>query len=103
MGSTVKQEGKYQYQYAPEPTNTSRMAGNVVTVPAELQKEIDPRQRYRAMAEQPFGQEPLVTEQPLNPPPQSAQPQQQNQPSQRDAKAVDATLLLAEYSGKKNR
>ena len=53
MGTSVKQEGKYQSMYAPSPSYPSRMAGNVVTVPSELTNEIDPRQRYRVMGEQP--------------------------------------------------
>jgi len=64
MGSTVKQEGKYQYQSAPTPDSPSRMAGNVITMPAELGKEIDPRNRYRTMGEEVPEQKPLATEQP---------------------------------------
>lgn len=75
MGSTVKQEGKYQYKYAPEPSYTSRMAGNVITIPSEVGEEVDPRKRYRSMSEQPFGQQTLATEQP--PVPQEYSPQQQ--------------------------
>ena len=55
MGTSVKQEGKYQSMYAPSPSYPSRMAGNVVTVPSELTKEIDPRNRYREIGEAPFG------------------------------------------------
>ena len=58
MGTSVKQEGKYQSMAAPSPSYPSRMAGNVVTVPSELTNELDPRQRYRVMGEQPQMQQP---------------------------------------------
>jgi len=80
MGSTVKREGKYQYQIAPTPDSPSRMAGNVITMPAELGKEIDPRNRYRTTGEESFKQEPLVTEQPFA---QPQQPTQTPQPQER--------------------
>lgn len=54
MGASVRQEGKYQSMAAPTPPSASRMAGNVVTIPSELERDLDPRQRYRGMGEQPL-------------------------------------------------
>lgn len=109
MGSTVKQEGKYQYKYAPEPSYTSRMAGNVITIPSEVGEEVDPRKRYKSMAEQPFGQQTLAAEQP--PVPQEYSPQQQQSITPQSGKRQSFTDQIAfrwleamqmRYSDKKN-